>query len=274
MVLSCEELMKLVISAVTLLLTFAPALAQATRPTVWIIGDSTVRNGTKGPQGWGDPIKAMFDQDKVRVENRAIGGRSSRTFRTEGRWEQVLKDAKPGDFVLMQFGHNDSGPLVGYDRERGSIRGEGDETEDVTKKNGAKESVHSFGWYMRQYVKESKDAGLTPIVCSYVPRCPKPDPKNPGAKVEKPSGLGGYALWSKNAADAGGAEFIDLQKLIATRYVGRTPEEIKKQWFSDADFTHTNVEGAKLDAECVVDGIRSLKDCRLASFLATQGKQR
>ena len=243
-----------------------PALAQTTRPTLWLIGDSTVRNGTKGQMGWGDPIKAMFDSDKIRVENRAIGGRSSRTFRTEGKWEQVLKDAKLGDFVIMQFGHNDSGPLAGDNRERGSLRGEGEDTEAVTLRDGKKETVQSYGWYMRQYVSEAKTAGLTAIVCSYVPRCPRPDSKNPGAKVERTSELGSYALWAKNAAESRGAAFIDLHKLIELRYIGHTPEEIKKQWFGEADFTHTNADGAKLNAECVVEGIRQFKN-PLADYL-------
>lgn len=261
--------MRWLTSLLVTLCLLSPAAAQTTRPTLWLIGDSTVRNGTKGQMGWGDPIKVMFDSTKIEVQNRAIGGRSSRSFRTEGKWDQVLKDAKPGDFVIMQFGHNDSGPLVGDDRERGSNRGEGEDTKDVTKKNGTTEAVHSYGWYMRQYVKEAKDHGLTPIVCSYVPRCPQPDVKKPGARVEAPSpDLNTYGLWAKNAAESGGAEFVDLYHLVLDRYVGHTPEEVKKQWFTEADNTHTNPDGAKLNAECVVEGIRKLKDQRLTGYLA------
>jgi lysophospholipase L1-like esterase len=264
--------MKYFLSVLLMALLATSAMAQTTRPTVWIIGDSTVRNGTAGQQGWGDPIKELFDAGKVRVENRAIGGRSSRTFRTEGRWEQVLKDAKAGDFVLIQFGHNDPSPLAGDDRERGSIRSEGDETEEVTltlgTRKGQKETVHSFGWYLRQYVKEAKEAGLTPVVCSYVPRCPRPNEKNPAAKIEPPKDeLTSYALWSKNAAEKQGAEFIDLHRLVRQKYVGLTPAEVKQKYFCDKDFTHTNPEGAKLNAACVVEGIRQLKDQRLNGFL-------
>src|SRR4030095_651994 len=79
--------------------------------TLFIIGDSTVKNSTGDLQGWGDPIADYFDQAKLRVVNRARGGRSSRTFQTEGLWDQVLKEMKPGDFVLMQFGHNDGAPI-------------------------------------------------------------------------------------------------------------------------------------------------------------------
>src|SRR5215475_13171897 len=79
-------------------------------PTLFIVGDSTVKNGTRGQQGWGDPVIALFDKTKIKVENHAIGGRSSRTFQTEGRWDKILAAAKPGDFVLVQMGHNDGGP--------------------------------------------------------------------------------------------------------------------------------------------------------------------
>src|SRR5438105_1400081 len=94
-------------------------------PTLFIVGDSTVKNGTRGQQGWGDPIIALFDKGKIKVENHAIGGRSSRTFQTEGRWDKVLAVARPGDFVLVQMGHNDGGPLDDTARARGTLRGTG-----------------------------------------------------------------------------------------------------------------------------------------------------
>src|SRR5215471_12196581 len=89
--------------------------AQPSRPTLYLIGDSTVRNergdGANGQWGWGDLLDRYFDLDRIDVVNRALGGRSSRTFVTGGQWGQVLAALKPGDFVLMQFGHNDAGPL-------------------------------------------------------------------------------------------------------------------------------------------------------------------
>ena len=84
---------------------------ESPRPTLFIVGDSTVKNSTPGQQGWGDPLIMLFDPAKINVENHAIGGRSSRTFQTEGRWERILDKAKAGDFVLVQMGHNDGGSL-------------------------------------------------------------------------------------------------------------------------------------------------------------------
>src|SRR5262249_44023918 len=92
---------------------FAPQKSQAPTllPTLYIIGDSTVNNSTKDQMGWGTVIPDFFDTSKIRIENRARGGRSSRTYLTEGLWDQILAEIKPGDFVLMQFGHNDGGAV-------------------------------------------------------------------------------------------------------------------------------------------------------------------
>src|SRR6266581_3908765 len=139
-------------------------------PSLFLIGDSTVNNSTKGLQGWGTPIAAFFDQTKINVQNKARGGRSSRTYYTEGLWEEVRKALKPGDFVLMQFGHNDGGPLSDG-RARASLKGNGDETQEIENKTtGKKEIVYTYGWYLRKYISEAKAAGTTPTVLSLVPR--------------------------------------------------------------------------------------------------------
>src|SRR3954453_2242717 len=77
-------------------------------PTLYIVGDSTVKSDAP-LRSWGQELAQFFDLKKINVVNRAIGGRSSRTFQNEGRWDKVLADLKPGDFVLIQFGHNDVG---------------------------------------------------------------------------------------------------------------------------------------------------------------------
>lgn len=165
------------------------------KPTLFIVGDSTVRNGTKGQQGWGDPIIKLFDATKIKVENHALGGRSSRTFQTEGRWDKILAVAKPGDYVLIQMGHNDGGSLDDPARSRGSIRGLGEETKEIdnpiTKK---KEVVHTYGWYMRKYIADAREKKMTPIIVSPIPRCPQKQVA--GGDVEKSS----YVSWSEQIA--------------------------------------------------------------------------
>jgi rhamnogalacturonan acetylesterase len=239
-----------------------PTDGAATRPTLWIIGDSTVRNGTPGERGWGEEIGKLFDPAKIRVENRAMGGRSSRTFLTEGRWKAVLDQAKPGDFVLIQFGHNDGGPLDDAARARGTIRGIGDETRDIDNPiTHAKETVHTYGWYLRQYVADARVHGMTPIICSPVPHCPK-DPVKTG-DLE----MSGYVGWAKDVAEAGKVDFIQLNGRIMARYAGIKPEQIKRDWFTAADNTHTSPAGAAVNAKCVADGIRNLPECGLADDL-------
>src|SRR3989454_9594866 len=99
-----KPLRSLIALVVGLIVMNAPSRAQEKRlPTLFIIGDSTVKNSGKGLLGWGDAISSLFDQTKIKIDNRARGGRSSRTYVTEGLWDQVLAELKPGDFVLMPF---------------------------------------------------------------------------------------------------------------------------------------------------------------------------
>src|SRR5262249_38069209 len=152
-----------------------PVPADTKLPTLFLIGDSTVRNGrgdgSNGQWGWGEPLVDYFEAQKINVVNRAVGGLSSRTYLTQGDWERVLAMLKPGDFVVMQFGHNDSGPLDDPARARGTLKGAGEETREVynpiTKQY---EVVHTYGWYLMKFISEARAKGATPIVCSLIPR--------------------------------------------------------------------------------------------------------
>lgn len=245
------------------LVTFANT-QQPPLPTVFIIGDSTVKTPTQGQQGWGDPIADLFDQAKIKVENRARGGRSSRTFQTEGLWDQVLAELKPGDFVLMQFGHNDGSAINDTSRARGSIRGTGEETEEIdnliTKKH---EVVHTYGWYLRKFVSDTKAKGATPIVLSPIPRNIWKD-----GKVERAANT--YGGWATEVAKSQGVSFIDLNEIVAKQYEAIGQERVGKDYFP-ADHTHTNPSGARLNAEAVVLGLRELKNCPLTAFLLKPG---
>lgn len=236
------------------------AVSNSRLPTLFIIGDSTVNNSSDGFQGWGNVIGEMFDASKIRIANRARGGRSSRTFQTEGLWDQVLSEMKAGDFLLIQFGHNDGGPLD-KERARGSLRGIGDEVKDVmVEATGKPETVHTFGWYMRKYVADAKAKGVVAIVLSPVPRNVWKD-----GKVARASG--DYGLWAKEAAASTGAFFVDLNELTATKYETEGPEKVAA-YFTMKDHTHTSPAGAKLNAGSVVDGLKGLKKSPLKKFLA------
>lgn len=228
-------------------------------PTLFIIGDSTVNNPTKGLQGWGTPIADLFDTTKIKIQNRARGGRSSRTYLTEGIWAQALAEMKPGDFVLMQFGHNDGGSLTNG-RARASLHGSGEETKELLHEDtGKRETVHTYGWYMRKYVSDTKAKGATPIVVSLVPRNIWKDGKVVRAAND-------YGKWAREAAEQEHAAFVDLNEIVAKHYEEAGQEKVKTAYFGE-DHTHTTPEGARLNAASVVEGVRALPDCPLKNFL-------
>ncbi|MBC7826632.1 MAG: rhamnogalacturonan acetylesterase [Chitinophagaceae bacterium] len=232
------------------------------KPVFYIIGDSTVRNGDGSSRntqwGWGSFIADYFDTGKISVRNLAIGGRSSRTFITEGRWDKIVADLEKGDFVIMQFGHNDGGPLDDTARARGTIRGIGEESKEIydpiTKKQ---EVVHTYGWYMRKYIREAKEKKAIAIVCSPIPRNDWRD-----GKVVRSSDS--YSKWAKEVADNEAAYFIDLNNLIASKYEEIGPDKVKP--FFPADHTHTNLDGAKINADIVINSLREIKSLKLKKF--------
>ncbi|MBI5830799.1 MAG: rhamnogalacturonan acetylesterase [Armatimonadetes bacterium] len=238
--------------------------APQARPTIYLIGDSTVNNGTKGQMGWGTAMPPWVAADKAGLVNRARGGRSSRTFLREGLWAEVAKLLRPGDFVLMQFGHNDGGGL-NDPRGRASIKGNGDETAEVTDAaTGAKETVHSYGWYLRTYCQEAQAKGAVPVVLSPVPRNMWKD-----GKVGRSSN--DYGKWAKEAAEASKAAFVDLNGLIADRYDALGEAAVAKL-FGPTDHTHTLPDGARLNAECVVAGLKALPGDPFRGLLLAQPK--
>ena len=242
--------------------TFAAESDSTSKPTFYIIGDSTVKNGTKGQKGWGEVIGEYFDLSKITVANHAIGGRSSRTFLTEGRWEKIMAELKPGDFVIMQFGHNDGGALDDPARARGSIRGTGEETREIDnpilKK---KETVHTYGWYLRKYVADAKSKGATPLVCSPVPRNIWKDGKVARASND-------YGKWAMEVARAEGVAFVDLNEIIARHLEALGEEKVNDLFFGD--HTHASPEGAKVNAAAVVEGLRALPECAVCRFLKSE----
>ncbi|ADW67685.1 rhamnogalacturonan acetylesterase [Granulicella tundricola] len=237
-------------------------------PTLFLVGDSTVRNGkgdgANNQMGWGEPLVAYFDLTKINVVNRAIGGRSSRTYITEGHWADVLAMMKPGDVVLFQFGHNDSGPLDDTARARGTINGVGDESKEIENPILKRhETVHTYGWYMAEYVTETLAKGATPIVCSLIPRKTWKD-----GKIVR-SGGDSYGGWAKHVAEAKHVGFIDLNSIIADRY-DAMGEAAVEPLFGDPH-THTTLAGAQINAEAVVKGLKALPNDPVGKDFSAMG---
>ena len=241
------------------IVTFAAASAAA-QPTIWIVGDSTARNANH--RGWADPVADYFDQSKVHTMNRALAGRSSRTFITEGLWDKTLPFIKPGDFVLMQFGHNDSSPLDDTARARGTLPGIGEESRDIFNPIMKKqETVHTYGWYMRKYVKDTLAKGAIPIICSPIPRNTWKDNKI----VRNEDNYGG---WARQIAAESHIGFINLNEVIAQRYDSMGQSQVNPLFPSD--HTHTSKAGAEINAEAVVAGLKSLPGNPFARYFSAK----
>jgi rhamnogalacturonan acetylesterase len=229
------------------------------KPTIYIIGDSTVRNTNKDQRGWGTFLENHFDTTRIQVANHAMAGRSTRTFIKEGRWTRVDSLVSKGDFVFMQFGHNEgSVPDTTRNGRRGVLPGIGNETKELIWSNGAKEIVHTYGWYIRQFIRDTKKRGATPVVVSMIPRNDWKDGKV--LRADK-----NFGKWAGEVAAEERAYFIDLNKIAADKYDQMGPEKVKE--FFPGDHTHTNEAGARLNAACVVEGIKSIKKMPLAKFL-------
>jgi lysophospholipase L1-like esterase len=234
----------LMLSALFLIVT-SWTLLKSERPTIYIIGDSTVKNGKgigdDGLFGWGNMLSMYFDTTKINIKNYARGGRSSRTFQDEGLWDSVMVKLKPGDYVLMQFGHNDGSSL------------------NTGRARGTKPAIiHTYGWYMRKYVRDAKAKGAFPIVFSMVPR-------NEWVKDSVKRASKSFGKWAHDVAVEENAFFVDLNEITALKYEAMGADSVKT--FFPGDHTHTSKPGAIINAESVVDGIKALKDCKLKKYL-------
>ena len=144
------------------------------QPVLFLIGNSTMRNGTlgngnNGQWGWGYFEHEYFDLNKISVENQALGGMSTRTYYNQ-LWPAVREALKPGDWVIISIGHNDGGP-IDSGRARSVLKGTGHDSVEVTiKETGVKETVYTYGGYMRKYIADCRAKGANPILMSLTPR--------------------------------------------------------------------------------------------------------
>ena len=230
------------------------------RPVLFTIGDSTVKNkdnDKNGMWGWGSVIADEFNLDKISVENCAMAGRSARTFLDEGRWDKVYEALQPGDFVLIQFGHNDAG-AINTGKARAELRGSGEESKVfLMEKTGKYQVVYTFGWYLRKFIMDAQEKGAIPIVLSHTPRNKWKD-----GKIER--NTDSFGKWTREAAEATGAYFIDLNKISADKLEKKGIE--KTAAYYNHDHTHTSLKGAHMNAESIAEGLKMV-NCPLKDYL-------
>lgn len=233
------------------------------KPTLYIIGDSTVRNDdATGQRGWGSHLGSLLDTTRINISNQAMAGRSTRTFIKEGRWDKVISAIKPGDFLIMQFGHNEgSRPDTTRAGYRGVLTGTGDETVNLVWPDGTPETVHTYGWYLKKFVTEAKAKGATVLIASMIPRNDWKDGKVIRASEN-------YGKWAAEVAQATGAYFIDLNRITADKYDKWGAAKVKE--YFPTEHTHTSPEGARINAESVVEGINEIKDCPLNKYIVSK----
>jgi lysophospholipase L1-like esterase len=229
-----------------------PDPADPSLPTLFLVGDSTVRNGRGdgidglGQWGWGDPLAAWLDAKKINLVNRAVGGTGARSFMAQGYWDKVVAMLKPGDIVIMQFGHNDNGPAA-------PLKGVGEDTEQR-----AGETIHSWGWYMRKYIADTRAKGATPILCTLIPRN-----QWENGKVLRP--VGSHADWARETARTENVPLLDLYERIAERYDPMGQAAVT-ELFADKR-VHTSKSGAELNASIVVEALKALKADPVGPYL-------
>jgi len=252
------------------------------KPVVFITGDSTVKNNDKdenGMWGWGAVANTIFDEAKIDIVNAAMAGRSCRSYLNEGRWEKVYNSLRPGDFVLIQFGHNDIG-AIDKPKYRAAIPGAEDTChvyrmqaakEDLSKQNvidqklksntqvGSYEVVYSFGWYLKKFIQDVREKGATPILVSLTPRNEWTD-----GKIERRNDT--YGKWYREVAKETGVEFVDLHNITADFLDKKCGKKEKAMKYFNHDHTHTSLLGAKTNAQSIAKGLRENKS-PLAAFL-------
>jgi len=259
--------------------------------TIFIIGDSTAANKGgiaegKQERGWGMALQCFFDPDFIHVENHAVNGRSSLSFYNEGRWTKVLEQMKPGDYVIIQFGHNDEKPQADRHTDPGS----------------------TFDYMLARYVRETREHGGMPILMNSVVRrnffvkAPENDDDeklrtqtfHDGVKMVEGDSLvdthGLYRVVPRDVARRMNCLFVDANQITHDLEQGLGTEESKKlhMWFRPGDEpsepkgkqdnTHYNVHGAHVVARLLADAIcqevPALTKCRVEADITVDRQGR
>jgi lysophospholipase L1-like esterase len=237
--------LKLTLTLLAVLL-LAPAALADEPVTVFIAGDSTAANKAenKRPEtGWGERLQQRFDEKRVRIDNHAANGRSTRTFISEGRWQTLIDKVRAGDYVLIQFGHNDESP----------------------QKVNAYTPPDDFRHNLERFVAEVRAKKATPVLLTPVMR----------RRFDKDGKFydthGEYPDLTRRVAAEQKVALIDMHRMSEQVLVKYGPEESRKLFLQlkagenpnypegVEDNTHFSPLGADIMAALVADGIRERK---------------
>ena len=221
--------------------------------TVYVAGDSTVQtyaNSSIHQAGWGQFFDSYF-VTQVTVDNRAIGGRTSRRFIEEGRLTSILSAARAGDYLFVQFGTNDSNQTATYDD------GEPYYLAPAT----------DFKTWMQMYIDGAKGRGVTPVLVT-------PPPRNSCRSdgVSFNYSFTSYATAMKELGQTNSVAVVDLGARAVTYLNGKADCDWASANFflvradGSVDGTHFQETGANILAGLVVEGIGALA-LPLASFI-------
>jgi lysophospholipase L1-like esterase len=193
-----------------------------------VAGDSTASNWPASGvrRGWGQFIQQYFDPDGVRVINHAVSGCSTKTFISLGFWQKVMNE-KP-DFVLIQFGHNDS-----HD----------------PKKPESTDAKTDYKDYLRRFVDETRAAGATPVLVTPMFR------RRFGPDGKLIDGLLPYVTAMKEVAAQRNVALVDLHAASGALFERLGPKDSAALGDSADDATHFNEKGARAMADLVMKGL-------------------
>lgn len=267
----------LVKKAMALLLSLLICLPLPSAVKVHTIGDSTMATyANNSPKiGWGQVLQQFFTND-VKIVNHALSGRSSKSFYQE-KWSSVKSQIKEGDYVIIQFAHNDE-KANGLD---------GDSLQAYYNKNGINKEAElratspndTYKEYLRKYINETREKGGQPILVSSICRKYFSSDKKSikrngrhdlGDKFDKLTANGltssnkvstsdhtyDYPYQMKLVAEEMGVPYLDMTTATAELFI-ETGETTVTTWFAANDNTHTNATGAKIMAEL---GARLLRE--------------
>ncbi|MBO4429733.1 MAG: rhamnogalacturonan acetylesterase [Bacteroidaceae bacterium] len=240
-------------------------------PVLFLVGNSTMRtgtlgNGNNGQWGWGFYAHEYYDENKITVENHALGGTSPRTFYTL-LWKPVLEAVRKGDYVFLELGHNDNGPIDSI-RARSSYRPDGklevreDSISIYNKVTKAQETVYTFGGYMRRFIREVRAKGATPVLFTLTPRNDY-DPDDPKRIQRK---LADFTPAIFAIGKETNTPVIDLNDISATKLEQYGPWKTNYHFYLDK--IHSSAYGARMNAASAAEGILASDDPQLA-FLKT-----